>query len=108
MLFRSLQDRGSFFVRPGDRVYEGQIVGQTRQLKDITVNATRKKELTNIRSATKEIDERLNAVKSLGLEEALEFIEDDELVEVTPLEVRMRKRERNEKMRLKSNRKTDD
>ena len=104
----NLQDRGSFFVRPGDRVYEGQIVGQTRQLKDITVNATRKKELTNIRSATKEIDERLNAVKSLGLEEALEFIEDDELVEVTPLEVRMRKRERNEKMRLKSNRKTDD
>lgn len=88
----TLQDRGQLFVEPGDRVYEGQICGENARPVDLVVNPCKAKKLDNMRSATKEIDEQLNVVRKFSLEEALEYINDDELVEVTPLAIRMRKR----------------
>ncbi len=87
-----LADRGVMFVSPGETVYEGQIVGEHNKDNDIPVNATRKKQLTNIRSATKEATVTLKAPRKLSLEAALEYIEDDELVELTPQSIRLRKR----------------
>jgi GTP-binding protein len=87
-----LSDRGVMFVSPGETVYEGQIVGEHNKDNDIPVNATRKKQLTNIRSSTKEATVTLKAPRKLTLEAALEYIEDDELVELTPQSIRLRKR----------------
>ncbi|MEX2670865.1 MAG: translational GTPase TypA [Phycisphaeraceae bacterium] len=87
----NLADRGSMFVKPGDAVYEGQVVGEHNRDNDITVNVTRKKQLNNIRSATKEATVTLKASRGLTLEGALEYIEDDELVELTPTAIRLRK-----------------
>jgi len=87
-----LADRGVMFVRPGEQVYEGQIVGEHNKDVDIPVNAVRQKKLTNMRSATKEATVTLKAPRQLMLEGALEFIEQDELVEITPASIRMRKR----------------
>ena len=97
----NLQDRGDFFVVPGDHVYEGQIVGEHCKDNDIAVNVAREKHLTNIRSSTKEQTEKLKAPLRFALEEALEYIEEDELVEVTPKSIRMRKRLLNERERIK-------
>jgi GTP-binding protein len=88
----ALADRGAFFVRPGDQVYEGMVVGEYKKPGDLPVNACRAKKLTNIRSSTKDISPTLSPAKNLSLEEALEYIEDDELLEVTPRSLRLRKR----------------
>ncbi|MEW6743307.1 MAG: translational GTPase TypA [Planctomycetota bacterium] len=88
----ALADRGSFFVRPGDGVYEGMIVGEHCKPGDIIVNVCREKRLTNIRAAGADKKIQLTPPRVLALEEALEFIEEDELVEVTPRAVRLRKR----------------
>jgi GTP-binding protein len=87
----SLQDRGTLFVGPGEEVYEGMIVGESSRSGDLDVNATREKHLTNMRSSTSEVLERPDAYRALTLDEALEFIGDDECVEVTPQSVRLRK-----------------
>ncbi|MEE8304480.1 MAG: EF-Tu/IF-2/RF-3 family GTPase, partial [Candidatus Tectomicrobia bacterium] len=87
-----LADRGIMLVEPGDPVYEGQIVGEHSRGKDITVNAVRRKMLNNIRSSTKEATVTLKAARKLSLEAALEYIEHDELVELTPQSIRLRKR----------------
>jgi GTP-binding protein len=87
-----LQPRGTMFLAPGAEVYEGMIVGEHARDNDLDVNATRERKLTNIRSSTGEELVRLTPPRVLNLEQALEFIGDDELVEVTPEAIRLRKR----------------
>lgn len=99
-----LADRGVLFVKPGDRVYGGQVIGEHNRENDLVVNITREKKLNNIRSSTKEATVTLKAPRSLSLEDALEYIETDELVEITPTSVRMRKRQLNESLRKKADR----
>jgi GTP-binding protein len=87
------QGRGSTFIEPGTQVYEGMIVGMHPKEDDIAINVCREKKLTNMRSSTADVAERLNATVRMSLEETLEFISDDELVEVTPQNLRIRKME---------------
>jgi GTP-binding protein len=87
-----LQDRGTMFVAPGDQVYEGMVIGENSRSADIDVNITKEKKLTNMRASTSERTVRLVPPRSLSLEQALEFVRDDELVEVTPKAFRLRKR----------------
>ena len=87
------QRRGETFIDPGTAVYEGMVVGRRRQEGDIEINVCKEKKLTNMRSSTADVAERLNATVRMSLEEALEFISDDELVEVTPQTFRLRKLE---------------
>jgi GTP-binding protein len=100
-----LADRGVMFVKPGDDVYEGQIVGEHCRDSDIPVNATRRKNLTNIRSSTKDATVTLKAPRELTLEAGLEYIEADELVEITPESIRLRKRYLKEHERKRHGRK---
>jgi GTP-binding protein len=86
-----LQPRGTIFVEPGDQVYEGMIVGENSRASDIDVNITKEKKLTNIRSSTAEQTVRMIPPRIMGLEQALEFIREDERVEVTPKALRLRK-----------------
>ncbi|HHT9150924.1 MAG TPA: GTP-binding protein, partial [Candidatus Wujingus californicus] len=88
----ALQDRGIMFVKPGDRVYEGMIVGEHCEQNDISVNVIRAKKATNIRCATAEKGIKLQPPREFSLELALEYIEDDELVEITPGTFRLRKK----------------
>jgi GTP-binding protein len=88
----NLQERGALFVRPVTKVYEGMIIGENARAVDLDVNAIKEKKLTNMRASTSEEAMRLVPVKDLSLEQALEFIADDELVEVTPQTIRLRKR----------------
>jgi GTP-binding protein len=88
----NLQERGTMFVRPGVKVYEGMIIGENARPVDLDVNAVKEKKLTNMRASTADEAMRLVPVKDLSLEQALEFIADDELVEVTPQTIRLRKR----------------
>jgi GTP-binding protein len=88
----NLQERGTMFARPGMKVYEGMIIGENARAVDLDVNAVKEKKLTNMRAASADEAMRLVPVKDLSLEQALEFIADDELVEVTPQTIRLRKR----------------
>ena len=88
----NLQNRGRMMVRPNDEVYEGMVVGVHSRENDLTVNPMKEKKLTNIRAAGSDENVLLTAPLELGLEAALEFINDDELVEVTPNAIRVRKR----------------
>lgn len=87
----NLEPRGRMFVRPGDVVYEGMIVGEHNRDNDIDVNPTKEKKLTNLRAAGKDEAIILTPVLPLSLEKALTFIRDDEMIEVTPLSIRLRK-----------------
>ena len=87
------QGRGDTFIDPGIMVYAGMIVGSHRREGDIEINVCKEKKLTNMRSSTSEVTKRLNATVRMSLEEALSFISDDELLEVTPLNLRLRKAE---------------
>jgi GTP-binding protein len=88
----NLQERGTLFIRPGTKVYEGMIIGENARSVDLDVNAVKEKKLTNMRASTADEAMRLVPAKDLSLEQALEFIADDELVEVTPNTIRLRKR----------------
>lgn len=88
----NLQERGTLFVRPGIRVYEGMLIGENARAVDLDVNAIKEKKLTNMRASSADDAMRLVPPKDLSLEQALEFIGDDELVEVTPQTIRLRKR----------------
>ena len=92
----AMQERGRLFIEPGEEIYEGQIVGIHAKDNDLTVNALRGKQLTNFRAAGKDDDEGLIPPIKFSLEQALEFIDDDELVEVTPRQIRLRKKFRTE------------
>jgi GTP-binding protein len=85
------QERGTLFIGPGVRVYEGMIVGENSRSGDLDINVCKKKHVTNMRSSTAEETLRLTPPKEMTLEKCLEFIEEDELVEVTPKSIRMRK-----------------
>ncbi len=98
----NLQDRGGLFVGPGTRVYEGMILGQNAKEKDLVVNACRGKKLTNVRASGSDEAIRLTTPRELTLEQALEFIDNDELVEVTPESIRLRKRQLSENDRKKA------
>jgi GTP-binding protein len=87
----TLQERGSLFVGPGEEVYEGMIIGENARAEDLDVNPVKEKHLTNMRSSTSDVLVRLDAHRKLTLDEALEFVREDEAVEVTPKAVRMRK-----------------
>ena len=87
----NLQDRGSLFISGGDQVYEGQIVGEHCRDNDLGVNVCREKKLTNMRASGTDKAVILKPPRLMTLEQALEYIEDDELVEVTPKAVRLRK-----------------
>lgn len=87
----ALFDRGTFFIKPGQQVYEGQIVGEHCRADDLVVNVVRGKKLTNMRAAGKDDNSQVRPVREMSLETCLEYIENDELVEVTPNSVRLRK-----------------
>jgi GTP-binding protein len=88
----NLQERGEIFIDPGTKVYEGMIVGENARPTDMDVNVTKEKKQTNMRASTADEAIRLIPPRKLGLEQAIEFINDDELVEVTPSSIRLRKR----------------
>ena len=88
----NLQERGILFVAPGVRVYEGMVVGEYSRDNDLNVNITREKKLTNIRAAGRDENIIITPHREMGLEAAIEWIADDELVEVTPQSVRLRKK----------------
>ena len=86
-----LQDRGEFFVHPGDEIYEGQVVGESSRSDDIGINICKTKKLTNVRASGTDDKAALSPPIVFSLEEALEYIQEDELVEVTPKSIRLRK-----------------
>jgi len=88
----ALESRGRFFIGPGTAVYEGMVVGRTNDDKDVAINVCRAKKLTNMRAAGTDESVKLAPPDTLSLERAIEFIDDDELVEVTPKTIRLRKR----------------
>ena len=98
----SLQDRGTLFVGPGEEVYEGMIVGENSRSDDLDVNAVKEKQQTNVRAASADILVRLSPPKQLSLESALEFLRDDECLEITPDTVRLRKVELDKVRRQKA------
>jgi GTP-binding protein len=87
------QGRGGTFIDPGTPVYEGMIVGAHPREEDIVINVCKEKKLTNMRSSTADVAKRLNPTVKMSLEEAMDFISSDELVEVTPQNFRLRKKE---------------
>jgi GTP-binding protein len=104
----NLQERGRMLIGPGDEVYEGQIVGIHSRDNDLTVNPMKAKQLTNIRAAGKDDNVLLTPAVRMTLEQAMEFIEDDELVEITPQHIRLRKRHLSESERRRASRQRDD
>jgi GTP-binding protein len=88
----NLQERGELFIRPGEPVYEGQVCGENSRSADLLVNVTKEKKLTNMRASVADEAVRLIPYREMGLEKALEFIKGDELVEITPLSIRLRKK----------------
>jgi GTP-binding protein len=87
----NLEPRGRLFIKPGDAVYEGMIVGEHNKDKDLNVNPTKEKKLSNMRAAGRDDNIILSPVTPMSLEKAISFIKDDEMVEVTPKSIRLRK-----------------
>ena len=102
-----MEDRGELFVGPGTSVYEGMVVGENSRPDDMDVNVTKQKKLTNMRASTADEAIRLTPHRQLNLEQALEFIAQDELVEVTPQAIRLRKRTLTASQRTKWKRQQD-
>ena len=102
----NLQDRGIMFIKPQDKVYNGMVVGQHAKSNDLDVNPIKAKQQSNVRSSGADEAIKLVPPKQMGLENALEWIEDDELVEVTPISIRVRKRELDANMRKRTAKKT--
>jgi GTP-binding protein len=100
----SLEERGTLLIGPGTEVYEGMVVGENARSDDMDVNPTREKKLTNMRSSTSDELERLSPYRQLSLEQALEFIGEDECVEVTPKSIRLRKVTLEQSMRARQRR----
>ncbi len=100
----NLADRGVMFIRPGDPVYVGQVVGEHSRDNDLDINAVKAKAFSNVRESNKDATVTLKAPRVLSLEAALEYIEDDELVEMTPQSIRLRKRLLSEGERKRANR----
>ena len=101
----ALYDRGTFFIEPGDQVYEGQVVGEHTRDRDLEVNVVRTKKLSNVRASGKDDSTSVRPLKRLKLEEALEFVVEGELVEITPSNIRIRKHLLKEAERRRAGRK---
>ncbi|MBG9982195.1 translational GTPase TypA [Aerococcaceae bacterium DSM 111020] len=101
----NLEDRGTIFVQPGQEVYEGMIVGENNRENDLTVNITKAKALTNVRSANKDQTSVIKQPKVMTLEESIQFMDDDEYCEVTPESIRLRKQILNKSEREKASKK---
>jgi GTP-binding protein len=86
-----IEERGTIFINPGTEVYEGMIIGENSRENDLTVNITTAKQMTNVRSANKDQTAVIKTPRILTLEESLEFLNDDEYMEVTPKSIRLRK-----------------
>jgi GTP-binding protein len=102
---KSAEERGNLFVGPGVQVYEGMVVGETSRPGDISINVCRKKHLTNVRASRGDMEIRLIPPRQMSLDEAVEYLSDDELLEVTPLNYRIRKRILNSEERGKQTKK---
>ena len=89
---KNAEERGMLFLGPGVEVYEGMVVGENQRPGDLVVNVCKKRHVTNVRSSFREIDERLTPPREMSLDEAIEYLGDDELLEVTPKNLRIRKR----------------
>jgi GTP-binding protein len=89
---KNAEDRGALFYGPGVEVYEGMVVGEHQRPGDLTINVCKKKHLTNMRAARGDMEIRLTPPREMSLDEAIEYLADDELLEVTPLNYRIRKR----------------
>ena len=101
---QNLSDRGVMFVRPQDPIYAGQVVGENSRASDMGVNVVKGKAFSNVRESTKEATVVLKAPRILELESALEYVESDELVEITPQSIRLRKKLLNESDRKRAER----
>ncbi|MDR2681761.1 MAG: translational GTPase TypA [Holosporaceae bacterium] len=99
-----LEERGTLFVKPGDPVYEGMIIGENNKNNDLDVNPTKTKQLTNVRASGKDENIKLSPPRTISLEQALSYIQDDERVEVTPTSIRLRKRYLDQNTRKKMSR----
>jgi GTP-binding protein len=95
------QERGTLFIGPGEAVYAGMVVGQNARSDDMSVNVCKKKQLTNMRASGSDDALRLTPPRRMSLEQALEFLADDELLEITPAAFRLRKRVLNHEQRMK-------
>jgi GTP-binding protein len=102
---KNAEERGTLFLGPGVDVYEGMVIGETQRPDDLVVNVCKKKHLTNMRSSNKDIEVRLTTPRNMSLDEAIEYLSDDELLEVTPLNYRIRKRILDSEERGKVNKK---
>ena len=102
---KNAEERGMLFLGPGVEVYEGMVIGESQRPEDLVVNVCKKKHLTNMRSSNKDIEVRLTPPRIMSLDEAIEYLSDDELLEVTPLNYRIRKRILNSEERGKQNKK---
>jgi len=89
---KNAEERGMLFIGPGVEVYEGMVVGENQRPEDLVVNVCKKRHVTNVRSSFREIDERLTPPREMSLDQAIEYLGDDELLEVTPKSLRIRKR----------------
>jgi GTP-binding protein len=89
---KTVEERGTAFIGPGTKVYEGMIIGLNRRSDDMEINVCKEKKLTNVRASATDMTTQLTPFTVLSLEEALDFIEPDELLEVTPASLRMRKK----------------
>jgi GTP-binding protein len=98
---KNAEERGVLFYGPGVEVYEGMVVGEHQRPGDLSVNVCKKKHLTNMRSSNKDIEIRLSPPRQMSLDEAIEYLAEDELLEVTPLSYRIRKRTLNTEERGK-------
>ena len=99
----SAQERGTLFIGPGEKVYAGMVIGQNGKAEDIELNVCKTKHLTNTRSSSADEALRLTPPKILSLEQALDFIDTDELLEVTPESLRIRKKILDSRLRKRSN-----
>jgi GTP-binding protein len=89
---KNAEERGQLFVGAGVPIYEGMLVGETPRPQDLSINVAKKKHLTNMRQSIRDLEDRLNPPRTLSLDEMIEYIGTDELLEVTPQSLRMRKR----------------
>jgi GTP-binding protein len=96
---KNAEERGSLFISPGTEVYTGMVVGENQRPIDLDVNVCKTKHLTNMRNSIREIDVRLTTPRDMSLDECIEYLADDELLEVTPENLRIRKRNLDPKSR---------
>jgi len=105
---KNAEPRGILFIGPGVEVYEGMIVGETPRAQDLSINIAKKKHLTNMRQSIRDLDERLNPPRQMSLDEMIEYLGPDELLEVTPESLRLRKRKLNTHDRLRDEKNAED